>query len=89
MPNDPLKSEKPACKEYRSEDKERKDNRWPEGYFDLFGSLKNETFVIPKDKPHSSDYPEGFFDLFGSLTDDPLEEPEELLWSLDAPRKAL
>ena len=55
MPNDPLKSDKSHSSDY------------PEGYFDLFGSLKDETFVVPEDRPYSPDYPEGFFNLFGSL----------------------
>ena len=28
---------------------------WPEGYFDLFGSLKDDSFEIPKDMPWSLD----------------------------------
>ena len=26
-------------------------NGWPEGYWDLFGSLTDETFVVPEDIP--------------------------------------
>jgi len=89
MSNDPLKSDRPACKEDGSKDGGRKDNKWPEGYFELFGSLKDETFIVPKDRHYSPDHPEGFFDLFGSLADDPLEVPEELPWSADALRETL
>lgn len=28
---------------------------WPEGYFDLFGSLKDDSFEIPEDLPWSLD----------------------------------
>jgi len=90
MSKDPLHSDRPTCKEEGSETEERKDDRLPAGHIRrYFGSIKDETFVLPEDRPYSPDYPEGFFDLSGSLEDDPLEVPKELPWSLDAPRKPL
>ncbi|MDR0198601.1 MAG: hypothetical protein LBI08_02530, partial [Methanomassiliicoccaceae archaeon] len=33
------------------------DNSWPEGYFDLFGSIDDETFKVPEELPWSLDTP--------------------------------
>ena len=33
------------------------DNSWPEGYFDLFGSIDDETFEVPEELPWSLDTP--------------------------------
>ena len=35
--------------------KEYLENDWPEGYFDLFGSIDDETFDVPEDIPWSFD----------------------------------
>lgn len=37
---------KSNLKEKRSEDDE-----WPEGYFDLMGSVEDDSFVVPEDMP--------------------------------------
>ena len=35
--------------------KEYIENGWPEGYFDLFGSIDDETFDVPEEIPWSFD----------------------------------
>ena len=31
--------------------------RWPEGYFDLFGSISDPTFMVAEDAPATDDLP--------------------------------
>ena len=46
------KSEKLSVSKYVSKALSEKDEySWPEGYWDLFGSLDDDTFVCPEDVP--------------------------------------
>jgi hypothetical protein len=37
--------------------RERFSDTWPEGYFDLFGAVKDDTFDVPEELPWSLDAP--------------------------------
>ena len=70
-------------------------NGWPQGFFDLFGSLKDCPIEVPEDRPwipgEGETYDDGPFKghankCFGSITDDSFQVPGEMPWELDAPR---
>jgi len=88
MPNDPLKSDKSHSSDY------------PEGFFDLFGSLADDPLEVPEELPWSLDTPIKFPEedrshkdhvrkYFGSIKDETFNLPERRPRSLNSKRDSV
>jgi len=70
-------------------------NGWPEGYFELIGSLYDDAdpIKLPEKLPWELNAPRGwpdeFFESLGTIDDETFDVPKELPWELDVPRGRL